>query len=142
MRARKDKIVSGLVGGIGSLFKSHGVTHLQGFGKLTGPNHIVVTDEHGGETKMKADNIIIATGSRPINIPTFPIDGKRILTSDHLLELGPSPEVDSDYRRGSNRLRMGVHAGATGCRSAYGGNAGPCPADGRYQYLDSFSSGS
>jgi dihydrolipoamide dehydrogenase len=92
MRARKDKIVSMLVGGIGSLFKSHGVTHYNGFGRLAGPNHIVVTDENGVETKIKAENIIISTGSRAANIPIFPIDGKRILTSDHLLELDNLPQ--------------------------------------------------
>lgn len=92
MRARKDKIVSMLVGGIGSLFKSHGVAHYNGFGRLAGPNMVVVTDENGVETKLKADNIIIATGSRAANIPIFPIDGKRILTSDHLLELEHLPQ--------------------------------------------------
>lgn len=92
MRARKDKIVGTLVGGIGQLFKSHGVTHYNGFGKLTAPNQVSVIDEHGAETKLKANNVILATGSRAINIPAFPIDGKRILTSDHLLELEHLPK--------------------------------------------------
>jgi dihydrolipoamide dehydrogenase len=92
MRARKDKIVGTLVGGIGQLFKSHGVTRYDGFGKLTGPNQVLTVDEQGNETKLKADNIIVATGSRAINIPAFPIDGKRILTSDHLLELEHLPK--------------------------------------------------
>ena len=92
MRARKDKIVNTLVGGIGQLFKSHGVKLYNGFGRISGPNHVTVTDEDGNETKLKADNIIIATGSRPINIPAFPIDGRRILTSDHLLELEHLPQ--------------------------------------------------
>jgi dihydrolipoamide dehydrogenase len=92
MRARKDKIVSMLVGGIGQLFKSHGVTHYQGFGKVSGANFVTVIDEQGGETKLKADNIIIATGSRSMNLPAFPIDGRRILTSDHLLELDHLPQ--------------------------------------------------
>ncbi|MBI5267363.1 MAG: dihydrolipoyl dehydrogenase [candidate division Zixibacteria bacterium] len=92
MLARKDKIVGGLVGGIGQLFKSHGVTHYQGWGKITGPNQVTVIDEAGNETKLKADHIIVATGSRAINIPAFPIDGKRILTSDHLLQLAHLPE--------------------------------------------------
>ncbi len=92
MRQRKDKIVSMLVGGIGQLFKSHGVAHYQGWGRISGPNQVVVTDENGNETRLKAENIIIATGSRAVNIPAFPIDGKRILTSDHLLELDHLPE--------------------------------------------------
>lgn len=93
MRARKDKIVGQLVGGIGQLFKSHGVTHYQGFGKIDDPNHVSVHDAEGGVTRIKADSIIIATGSRPINIPSFPIDGRWILTSDHLLELEHLPKA-------------------------------------------------
>ena len=80
------------VGGIGSLFKSHGVTHYQGFGRITSSNTVSVVDEQGAETKLKADHIIVATGSRAVNIPAFPIDGRRILTSDHLLELDHLPK--------------------------------------------------
>jgi len=92
MLERKDKIVNGLVGGIGGLFKSHGVAHIVGHGKVTGKKEVTVTDEDGKETKLTTDNIIIATGSRSATIPSFPIDGKRILTSDHLLELENLPK--------------------------------------------------
>ncbi len=91
MKARKDKIVKTQVGGIGSLFKSHGVTHYKGFGRVIGPNMVGVMDEYGAETKLKTEKIIIATGSRAVNIPSFPVDGRRILTSDHLLELEQLP---------------------------------------------------
>ncbi len=108
MSARKDKIVGQLVGGIGQLFKSHGVTHYQGFGKIDDPHHISIHDAEGNVTRIKADNIIIATGSRPISIPAFPIDGFRILTSDHLLELAHLPE---------SMLIIG--AGVIGCEWAF-----------------------
>lgn len=92
MRARKDKIVNSLVGGIGQLFKSHGVDYFNGYGKITGKNQVIVIDENNKNTLLKTDNIIIATGSRSVNIPAFPLDGKRILSSDHLLELEHLPE--------------------------------------------------
>lgn len=92
MLERKDKIVNGLVSGIGGLFKSHGVDHIVGSGKISGKNEVTVTDEDGKETKLTTDNIIIATGSRAASIPVFPIDGKRILTSDHLLQLENLPK--------------------------------------------------
>jgi dihydrolipoamide dehydrogenase len=92
MRARKDKIVEGLVRGIGQLFKSHGVDHYIGHGAIGGSNQVTVTDENGAETHLETDSIIIATGSRAINIPSFPVDGHRILNSDHLLELKNLPE--------------------------------------------------
>ena len=92
MKARKDKIVSGLVGGIGQLFKSHGVDHYSGFGRITGKKEVTVTAEDGTETKLDARNIIVATGSRSANIPPYPIDGHRIVNSDHLLELDNLPK--------------------------------------------------
>jgi dihydrolipoamide dehydrogenase len=108
MRGRKDKIVGQLVGGIGQLFKSHGVTHYKGFGKIDDPHHISIHDAQDKVTRIKADNIIIATGSRPISIPAFPVDGYRILTSDHLLELEHLPE---------SMLIIG--AGVIGCEWAF-----------------------
>ncbi|RME22581.1 MAG: hypothetical protein D6800_10865, partial [Candidatus Zixiibacteriota bacterium] len=92
MLARKNKIVSTLVGGIGQLFKSHGVTHIEGFGRIKDAHHVAVELEDGSEKVIKTDNIIVATGSRAVNIPAFPIDGHRILTSDHLLEAEHLPE--------------------------------------------------
>jgi len=92
MRQRKDKIVSGLVSGIGQLLKSHSVTHYSAFGRITGKNEVTATDENRKETKLEAENIIIATGSRAANLGPFPVDGKRILNSDHLLELNHLPK--------------------------------------------------
>jgi len=108
MLARKDKVVDGLVGGIGQLFKSHGVTHYLGYGRLLDANHVLVIDENGGETKLKAMSIIIATGSRAMTIPAFPIDGRRILTSDHLLIAEQLP-----------RSILVVGAGVIGCEWAF-----------------------
>lgn len=92
MKARKDKIVGMLVGGVEQLFKSHGVTYFKGYSKITGRNQVIAIDNGGNETKLQTDNIIIATGSRSRDLPVFPIDGKRILTSDHLLELEHLPQ--------------------------------------------------
>lgn len=92
MKQRKDKVVATMTGGVGALFKSHGVRHYKGYGKVTGKNQVTVFDDDGGETKIDAKAIIIATGSRAASLPAFPIDGKRILTSDHLLELTSLPK--------------------------------------------------
>ncbi|UCC45880.1 MAG: dihydrolipoyl dehydrogenase [Candidatus Zixiibacteriota bacterium] len=92
MRARKDKIVALMVGGIGQLFKSHGVKHFNGFGKIVDGNHVLVTDDDNRETRIKGANIIIATGSRALSIPSVPIDGHRVVTSDHMFEAENLPE--------------------------------------------------
>ncbi|HUV31860.1 MAG TPA: dihydrolipoyl dehydrogenase [Acidobacteriota bacterium] len=108
MRARKDKIVSGLVGGIGQLFKSHAVTHYHGFGTIKNPRHVTVVDENDREITLETDNIIVATGSRAISIPAFPVDGRSILTSDHLLELDHLP-----------KSMLIIGAGVIGCEWAF-----------------------
>jgi dihydrolipoamide dehydrogenase len=108
MKARKDKVVNGLVNGIGQLFKSHGVTHLNGYGRIAGKNQVIVTDENGNETPLKANNIIIATGSRSRAILGLPVDGRRILSSDHLFEAENLP-----------RSILIVGAGAIGCEWAF-----------------------
>jgi len=108
MRSRKDKIVGGLVNGIGQLFKSHGVDYYPGFGRITGKNEVTVFDENDKGTKLKAENIIIATGSRSANLPNLQIDGHRLVTSDHLLELENLP-----------RTMLIIGAGVIGCEWAF-----------------------
>ncbi len=108
MKARKDKIVGGLVKGIGQLFKSYGVKQYSGFASLASPKkiHIELSDE--SEIDIEAKNIIVATGSRPANIPAFPLDGVKVLSSDHLLELEYLPET-----------MLIIGAGVIGCEWAF-----------------------
>lgn len=91
MLARKDKIVGGMVAGIGGLFKNYGVTHYNGFGSIVGKNKIKIELADESEITIEAKNIIIATGSRPAVIRSFPLDGVNILSSDHLLQLPALP---------------------------------------------------
>lgn len=85
MVERKNKVVDELVSGIGFLFKSHGVTHFKGFGYFENKNTLIVEDDEGNATKVQADKILIATGSRPMNIPAFPFNGSTIISSDELI---------------------------------------------------------
>ncbi len=90
--ARKDKIVSTQVKGIVGLFKSWGIRLIEGKAHLAGSMSVKVRLHDGSTSSIKADNIIIATGSSPAQIPTFPVDGKIILTSDHALALKKIPQ--------------------------------------------------
>ncbi|PHS72818.1 MAG: dihydrolipoyl dehydrogenase [Porticoccus sp.] len=92
MIERKTKIVEQLTGGIAGLLKSNGVTSLFGTGKLLSGKEVELTDHKGGKQVLAADNVIIATGSQPINIPVAPIDGKIILDSTGALELTAVPK--------------------------------------------------
>ncbi len=89
---RKAKIVEQLTGGIAGLLKSNGVTSLFGTGKLLAGHQVEYTDHKGVVQILAADNVIIATGSQPINIPVAPIDGKAIIDSTGALELMEVPK--------------------------------------------------
>jgi dihydrolipoamide dehydrogenase len=82
---RKNKIVSELVNGVGFLFKSYGVQMYNGFGTFDDKNHISVEKADGGIVQVEADKIIIATGSRPMNMKAFPFNGDTIISSDEMI---------------------------------------------------------
>ncbi len=66
MLGRKDKVVAQLTGGVKQLLKRNGVDVIKGYGEVRDPHTIVVN----GQT-VTAENLIIATGSRP-NLPPIP----------------------------------------------------------------------
>ncbi|HEX9670128.1 MAG TPA: dihydrolipoyl dehydrogenase [Thermoanaerobaculia bacterium] len=90
-QARKRSIVDKNSKGIEFLLKKNKVTGLHGRGRLTGPNQVEVDGPQGKKT-YSAKNILIATGSVPRDIPIAPADGRRILNSDHVLELERVPQ--------------------------------------------------
>ena len=92
MVARKDRIVNGLVKGIAALFKSWGVRHVHGTGRLVNDQTVRVSLVDGDETSVQADDVIIATGSSSSDLPMFPVDGRTIMTSKEALEIRRIPE--------------------------------------------------
>lgn len=91
MVARKDGIVKNLTGGIGLLFKGNGVTSIEGHGKLLANKRVEVTKEDGSVEVFEADNVIIASGSQPINIPPAPVDQNIIVDSTGALDFQQVP---------------------------------------------------
>ena len=87
MLARKDKVVSDLCKGIAGLFAKNKITQYIGKGKITGPNEVTV-----GKDKLKAKNILIATGSEVATLPGITIDEKNIVSSTGALELQEVPK--------------------------------------------------
>ncbi len=88
----KDSTVSGLGQGIAGLFKKNKIDYFYGLGKFESNNTISV-DLNDGENKLlEADNIIIATGSVPVALPSIQIDEERIVTSDGALSLKKVPK--------------------------------------------------
>lgn len=91
MVARKNTVVSGLVKGIATLFRTWNIEVVQGRGELIDNKTIAVTDSTGVASAVKADAVVIATGSSWPQLPQFPIDGKRIITSKEALDLQTVP---------------------------------------------------
>jgi dihydrolipoamide dehydrogenase len=106
--ARKNKVVDIQVKGIRGLFKSWGVNIIEGRGEIVDPKKIKVTLKDGSTAEVETDRIIIATGSKPAQIPVFPFDGTKILSSDHA--------INPDSVPGSLLI---IGAGVIGCEFAF-----------------------
>lgn len=79
MMARKNNIVDTLTGGINMLLKRNKVTTFNGRGKIAGSGQVEVTLTDGGTTEtIAAKNIMIATGSQPMQLPGIEFDGDLI----------------------------------------------------------------
>lgn len=92
MIARKDQIVSNLTGGIGGLFKANGVTAIEGAGKVLAGKKVEVTKADGTVEVLEAQNVIIAAGSLPVDIPPAPVDQDVIVDSTGALEFQEVPK--------------------------------------------------
>ena len=91
MVARKNKVVSNLVKGIATLFKTWNIEHIEGTGELIDTRTLRISKRDGTETQVVAEGVIIATGSSWPNLPLFPIEGTQIITSKQALDLVTIP---------------------------------------------------
>ena len=92
MVGRKDQIVKNLTGGVASLFKSNGVTLLEGQARLLANKQVEITAFDGAVSVVDAENVIIAVGSVPIDIPPAPVDRDLIVDSTGALEFQTVPK--------------------------------------------------
>jgi dihydrolipoamide dehydrogenase len=90
MVQRKRGVVKGLVDGIGHIFKSHKVDHINGRGELVAPGRVAVETEQG-RTEYEARNIILAMGSKPAVPPFIKVDGELVQTTDQALDPQKTP---------------------------------------------------
>lgn len=92
MIARKDKVVSQLSGGITQLFKANGVTSFIGTGRLLPGKQVEITDATGQVQVLEAQNVILASGSVPVEIPPAALHDGLIVTSTGALEFSEVPK--------------------------------------------------
>jgi dihydrolipoamide dehydrogenase len=90
---RRQKVVTKLAAGVQNLIDKNGVDFIKGRGRLKSATEIEVADGEGNVTHSLANPraIILATGSRPTELPIALRDGSRILDSDDLLTLTDLP---------------------------------------------------
>ena len=89
---RSRRVVKQMTGGVAHLFKKNKITHLSGFGRLKGPGKVEVDGGEGNKSVYEADHVIIATGSRPRDLPVLKIDEDRVWSSTGALMRQEAPE--------------------------------------------------
>src|SRR5690606_14787171 len=89
---RSRKVADQMRNGIGFLFKKNKVTHFEGFGRLKGKGKVEVQGPDGNRSVYDADHVIIATGSRPRDLPVLKIDEDRIWSSTGALMHKKAPK--------------------------------------------------
>lgn len=82
----KDGVISKLYKGLQFLAKSHGITFVEGAGRLVSPTAV----EANG-VRYEGSHVLLATGSAPRSLPGLEIDGDRVITSDHALLIDHVP---------------------------------------------------
>lgn len=87
----KQSVCDKMSGGVNQLLKGNKVEIFKGEAQFKNAKEITVTSSSGTQT-LTANHIIIATGSRPIEIPGFPFDEKNILSSTGALALDSIPK--------------------------------------------------
>lgn len=88
---RKNIVIGEMNRTVSENLRLHGVDVYQGFGSFADSHHIRVTSEETA-VLLRADYVLIATGSYPYRPPHIPFDGKRIHDSDTILDLERFPD--------------------------------------------------
>jgi len=88
----KSDVVNANVNGVKTLFKANGVEFMLGEATFESPAVISVKRKDGARERIGATNVVIATGSAPIDVKAWPRDGKTIINSDDAVKLERIPK--------------------------------------------------
>src|ERR1700758_1485288 len=107
MLQRKDKVVKALTGGVRALMKTNKVTVLEGLGTIAAPDKVIVKSSSGETQEVETRNIVIATGSVPVELPFAKFDGKAIVSSTEALSFTETPPKFLVIGAGATGLELG-----------------------------------
>ena len=116
VRARKEKVIDALTGGLAQLAKRRNVQVIQGQGMFTASGTLEVIQKDAGSQTITFDHCILASGSRPARIPAFDIGSSRVMDSTGALQLEDIPESLLVIGGGYIGLEMGTVYAELGSR--------------------------
>ncbi len=91
LMARKEKVIQDQIKGLHKLFDHHRIRYINGTGQILKTGMIEVPQPDGPATAVAWDRLILATGSRPLDLPGLAVDGRRVLSSNDALALNRLP---------------------------------------------------
>src|SRR5436853_3050180 len=107
MQQRKDKVVKTFTSGVRALMKTNKVATFEGLGTITSPGKVSVKSSNGQTQQLETKNIVIATGSSPIELPFAKFDGKTIVSSTEALCFTEPPKKLVVIGAGAVGLELG-----------------------------------
>ena len=107
MMKRKSEVVGKLTGGVAYLMKKNKIEVVHGLGRLIDGHTVEVTDAGGAKKTLKTENVLLATGSMPIELPFLKFDGTRVINSDQGIALEKVPKTMLVIGAGAIGLELG-----------------------------------
>src|SRR3989454_664596 len=107
MQQRKDKVVKTFNSGVRTLMKTNKVTTFEGLATITAPGKVSIKSSSGETQEIETKNIVIATGSAPVELPFAKFDGKTIVSSTEALEFTEPPKKLIVIGAGAVGLELG-----------------------------------
>ncbi|MGB5986688.1 MAG: dihydrolipoyl dehydrogenase [Desulfobacterales bacterium] len=118
MMARKEQVVADLTANVRKLLEGHRITIIHGSGQLTAPDEVAVAPAKEGEAprSLKAQAVILATGSEPVTVPGLEFDGSHIVSSTEALAFETVPRKLGIVGGGYIGLELGSVWGRLGAK--------------------------
>ncbi len=107
MMSRKQGVVRQLTQGLEFLMKKNKITRLFGVGQVVAPGKVVLTKKDGGQEELEGKQVVLATGSVPMELPNIALDRQTIVTSDEALSFDQVPNELIVIGAGAIGLELG-----------------------------------
>src|SRR5438445_4069461 len=107
MQQRKDRVVKTFNSGVRTLMKTNKVTTFAGLASITAPGKVSIKSSSDETQEIETKNIVIATGSAPVELPFAKFDGKTIVSSTEALEFTEPPKKLVVIGAGAVGLELG-----------------------------------